>query len=109
MGFPECETDLDRGSCHPFLRGRSLRLESCDVLGMLCVIDTVARPPICIVLTDVQMPGSMDGVQLAHHVHDRFPPTLLIVASGAIKIKGADLPEHTMFMAKPFDQKLPLH
>ena len=63
------------------------------------------NPSIRVVLTDVQMPGSMDGVKLAHYVHDRYPPTLLVVASGAAKPSDSDLPEHTMFIAKPFDPR----
>lgn len=63
------------------------------------------NPTIRIVLTDVQMPGSMDGVKLAHYIRKRFPPTLLVVASGAVKIKAGDLPEHTMLVAKPFDPR----
>ena len=67
-----------------------------------------SNPSIRIVLTDVQMPGSMDGVKLAHHVRERFPPTLLVVASGAVKVTPADLPAHTMFVAKPFDPRFVL-
>ena len=51
------------------------------------------------------MPGSMDGVKLAHHVRDRFPPTLLVVASGAVKVPAEALPSRTMFVAKPFDPR----
>ena len=68
-----------------------------------------ANPTIQVVLTDVQMPGSMDGIKLAHYVHDRYPPTLLVVASGAIRPKAGDLPLHTMFIAKPFDPNFVLH
>lgn len=67
-----------------------------------------ANPSIQVVLTDVQMPGSMDGVKLAHYVRHRYPPTLLVVASGAVKLTAADLPEHTMFIAKPFDPRFVL-
>lgn len=67
-----------------------------------------SNPSIRIVLTDVQMPGSMDGVKLAHHVRARFPPTLLVVASGAVKVSPAELPSHTMFVAKPFDPRFVL-
>jgi DNA-binding NtrC family response regulator len=67
-----------------------------------------ANPAIRIVLTDVQMPGSMDGVKLAHHVRERFPPTLLVVASGAVKVTAAQLPDRTMFVAKPFDPRFVL-
>jgi CheY-like chemotaxis protein len=61
-----------------------------------------ANPSIQIVLTDVQMPGSMNGVKLAHHIRDRWPPTLLVVASGAIMVGEADLPSQAMFISKPF-------
>lgn len=61
-----------------------------------------------VVLTDVQMPGSMDGVKLAHYIRDRYPPTLLVVASGAIKLTPDELPSHTIFVAKPFDPRFVL-
>lgn len=56
------------------------------------------------VLTDVQMPGSMDGLKLAHYVRDRFPPTVLFVASGNLRIPENELPLRTTFLPKPFDQ-----
>lgn len=55
------------------------------------------------VLTDVQMPGSMDGVKLAHYVRDRFPPTVLFVVSGNVPIPQHELPVRTTFLSKPFD------
>ena len=56
-----------------------------------------------IVITDVQMPGSMDGLKLAHFVRDRWPPTILIVSSGVARLTGADLPSRSAFVAKPVD------
>lgn len=56
-----------------------------------------------VVLTDVQMPGSMDGLKLAHYVRERFPPTVLFVASGALRIPASELPLRTAFLSKPFD------
>lgn len=64
-----------------------------------------ANSGVRIVLTDIQMPGSMDGVKLAHFIAERFPPSLLIVASGALRPSAAELPPHTMFIAKPFDPR----
>lgn len=64
-----------------------------------------AHATIQIVLTDVQMPGSMDGIKLAHYVRDRYPPTLLFVASGMMRPTAQDLPEQAMFIAKPFDPR----
>lgn len=56
-----------------------------------------------IVLTDVQMPGSMDGLKLAHYIRDRYPPTVLLVTSGMRKIELDEMPENSVFIAKPFD------
>lgn len=61
-----------------------------------------AEPLVRIVVTDVQMPGAMDGRALAHYVRDRWPPTVLIVASGAQRLAEADLPIRSMFLAKSF-------
>lgn len=66
------------------------------------------NPSVQIVLTDVQMPGSMDGVKLAHYIRKRYPPTLLVVASGAVAIGPDELPAHAMFVAKPFDPRFVL-
>jgi DNA-binding NtrC family response regulator len=64
-----------------------------------------ANPSIGIVLTDVDMPGSMNGVKLAHLIYERYPPTLLIIGSGAVKAKPSEVPIGTMFFSKPFDQR----
>ncbi len=56
-----------------------------------------------VVLTDVQMPGSMDGMKLAHYVRGRFPPTILYIVSGHEAISADDLPERATFLPKPFD------
>ena len=56
-----------------------------------------------VVLTDMDMPGSMDGLKLAHYIRNRFPPTVLLVASGRDSISAADMPEHSAYLAKPFD------
>ncbi|HIV76176.1 MAG TPA: response regulator [Candidatus Sphingomonas excrementigallinarum] len=56
-----------------------------------------------VVLTDVEMPGSMNGLRLAHYVRDRFPPTTLYVVSGRMKLTMDDLPEQTTFLPKPFN------
>jgi DNA-binding NtrC family response regulator len=61
-----------------------------------------------IVLTDVHIPGSMNGLKLAHYVRERHPPVLLIVASGVAKPTQAELPPGALFFAKPFVPKLVL-
>lgn len=56
-----------------------------------------------IVLTDLQLPGSMDGLKLAHYIRDRYPPTVLLLTSGGARIDDASLPSSSQFVAKPFD------
>ena len=62
-----------------------------------------ANATIWIVLTDVAMPGSMDGMKLGHYVRDRYPPTLLVVVSGIVKVHPSELPTRAAFIPKPFD------
>jgi CheY-like chemotaxis protein len=62
-----------------------------------------ARPDVRLVFTDIQMPGSMDGLRLAHAVRDRWPPVELIVTSGRCQIAANDLPDRGRFIAKPYD------
>ena len=61
-----------------------------------------ARKDIRIVFTDVNMPGSMDGLKLARAIRDRWPPIELILTSGLIKFRRADLPERGVFLPKPY-------
>lgn len=56
-----------------------------------------------VVLTDVQMPGTMDGLRLAHYVRERFPPTILFVVSGNTRVEEEALPARSTFLPKPFD------
>lgn len=58
-----------------------------------------------VVLTDVQMPGSLDGLKLAHYVRDRFPPTALIVTSGMLYLGQDDLPTDSLFVPKPINPR----
>lgn len=64
-----------------------------------------ASPKIRIVLTDVQMPGPMDGLKLAHYIRDRYPPTLLVVVLGVIRPKPAAFPDRALSVTKPFDPR----
>ncbi len=41
-----------------------------------------ARRDITVVFTDIQMPGSMDGLKLARAVRGRWPPIKIIATSG---------------------------
>jgi CheY-like chemotaxis protein len=60
------------------------------------------RNDIRLVFTDIQMPGSMDGLRLAACVRDRWPPIHIIVTSGHRRVAEEDLPTGTRFIEKPY-------
>ena len=60
------------------------------------------RADVLLVFTDVQMPGSMDGLQLSHRIRERWAPIKLIVTSGKAFVEGNDLPPGARFFAKPY-------
>jgi two-component system, response regulator PdtaR len=60
------------------------------------------RNDIVLIFTDIDMPGSMDGLKLAHFVKDRWPPIKIIATSGHAKITANDLPEGVRFLPKPY-------
>jgi CheY-like chemotaxis protein len=61
-----------------------------------------ARPDIHFVFTDAEMPGTMDGIELAHYIRNRWPPVRLIVVSGKALVDPPELPPGAKFFAKPY-------
>ncbi len=61
-----------------------------------------ARWDITVVFTDIQMPGSMDGLKLARAVKGRWPPIKIIATSGHAHVRETDLPEGGRFLRKPY-------
>jgi two-component sensor histidine kinase len=60
-----------------------------------------SRSDIDLLFTDIQMPGSMDGLKLAHAVHDRWPTIKIILVSGQVKPSDAERPADSRFFGKP--------
>lgn len=61
-----------------------------------------SREDICIVFTDIDMPGSMNGLKLAHAVAQRWPPIRIVATSGQCRVTAGDLPDGGRFIAKPY-------
>ena len=61
-----------------------------------------ARPDITVVFTDIQMPGAMDGLELARAVRGRWPPIKIVATSGLGDVGEKDLPEGGRFLPKPY-------
>jgi CheY-like chemotaxis protein len=60
------------------------------------------RLDITVVFTDIQMPGSMDGLKLAAAIRGRWPPIKIIATSGLVDVRQDDLPEGGRFLQKPY-------
>jgi hypothetical protein len=55
------------------------------------------------------MPGSMDGLKLAHYVRGRWPPVKIIVTSGHVRVSEDSLPAGAVFLPKPCDPEDIIH
>jgi CheY-like chemotaxis protein len=55
-----------------------------------------------LMLTDVNMPGSIDGLALADRVHARWPEILILVTSGQVRPCADELPAKGRFLPKPY-------
>jgi DNA-binding LytR/AlgR family response regulator len=56
-----------------------------------------------VVLTDVDMPGSLDGLELAQAIRHRWPSIQVVLTSGKIRPAADELPEHSHFVPKLYD------
>jgi two-component sensor histidine kinase/CheY-like chemotaxis protein len=64
-----------------------------------------SRSDISLLFTDIQMPGSMDGLKLAHAVHDRWPAIKIILVSGQVNPSDAERPAESRFFGKPLSDE----
>jgi CheY-like chemotaxis protein len=62
-----------------------------------------SRSDIALLFTDIQMPGTMDGLGLAHAVHERWPPIKIILVSGQLKRSSIAIPADSRFFGKPLE------
>jgi CheY-like chemotaxis protein len=60
------------------------------------------RPDVALLVTNVTMRGSMNGVELAHAVDKRWPSVKIIVVSAQPGLSETDLPVSSLFLAKPY-------
>jgi len=74
-------------------------VEAVDADEAVAILES--RSDIALLFTDIQMPGSMDGLGLAHAVHERWPPIKIILVSGQLKPAIIDIPANSRFFGKP--------
>jgi CheY-like chemotaxis protein len=76
-------------------------VEAVDADEAVAILES--RSDIVLIMTDVQMPGSMDGLKLAHTVHERWPPIRIILVSGQLKLSTTEIPADSRFFGKPLE------
>lgn len=76
-------------------------VEAGDADEAIRILETGAQ--VCILFTDVEMPGSMNGFALARVTRDRWPPIEIVVASGRRQPDAMSLPDRAQFFGKPYD------
>ncbi|NEW87612.1 response regulator [Rhodopseudomonas sp. WA056] len=60
------------------------------------------RDDVRLVFTDIQIPGSMDGLKLARAVRGRWPPIKIVATSGRVNVTPTELPDGGRFVPKPY-------
>src|SRR3981189_3371935 len=78
-------------------------IEAVNADEALAILES--RSDIELLFTDIQMPGSMDGLKLAHAVHERWPSIKIILVSGQLTPTEADKPTNSRFFGKPLEVK----
>jgi CheY-like chemotaxis protein len=74
-------------------------VEALDTDEAIAILES--RSDIALICTDIQLPGSMDGLGLAHTVHKRWPAIKIILVSGQLTPPSIDLPPFSRFFGKP--------
>ncbi len=75
-------------------------VEASDADQAISILES--REDIRLVFTDIDMPGTMDGLKLAHYVRDRWPPIHLLLVSGKSILSETPLPIGARFLPKPY-------
>jgi two-component system, response regulator PdtaR len=75
-------------------------LEACDADQAIAILESNSKTTV--LFTDINMPGSMDGLQLARVVSNRWPAIEILIASGHVRLRQADLPPNGRFLGKPY-------
>ena len=79
-------------------------VEAVDADEAVAILES--RSDVALLFTDIQIPGIMDGLKLAHAVHERWPPIKIILVSGQLKLANIAIPAGSRFFGKPLEAKI---
>src|SRR6202521_2848224 len=74
-------------------------IEAVNADDALAILES--RSDIDLLLTDIQMPGTIDGLKLAHAVHARWPSIKIMLVSGQVTLTEDEKPINSRFYGKP--------
>ena len=77
-------------------------LQACNADEALRLLEV--HPEVRVVFSDVEMPGSLDGLGLARHICQHWPRIGIVLTSGH-RIRVEMIPQEGRFLAKPYDGK----
>jgi len=80
-------------------------IEANDAAEALSVLEA-QNATICVLFTDIHMPGPIDGLTLAHHARRKWPGIGVLVTSGKDRPERSALPPKCRFLPKPYDLSL---
>lgn len=67
-------------------------IEACDAAEAFAQIEHHSE--VAVLLTDINMPGELDGLTLAFEVRERWPGMVMIVTSGRVRPSANELPDY---------------
>jgi CheY-like chemotaxis protein len=95
------DEDLLRLLATDILEDQGFRVvEAANAQAALDVLEKT--PDVRLLFTDINMPGALDGMELARRVHERWPHVQLVLTSGQSEPCRADIPDDGHFIAKPY-------
>lgn len=74
-------------------------LEACSADEAMVLLEH--HEHVCCLFTDIQMPGNLDGLQLAELVSERWPGKIIVIGSG--NLRPVKVPAGAVFVPKPYD------
>src|SRR5689334_3120540 len=74
-------------------------LEAPNVSAAIGLLE--ARSDIGVVISDIEMPGHLNGIDLAWHIDREFPNKVVILVSGRTHPSPEELPAGVTFLMKP--------
>jgi CheY-like chemotaxis protein len=75
-------------------------LEAGDADQAIAILESCGK--VAVLFTDIDMPGSMDGLKLARVASERWPAMDILIASGHVRLLQSELPPDSRFLGKPY-------